>query len=437
MGVPGDSREWLVTQLSSGQAPDVIQINVEDVWQDTQKNWYVPLDKYLEAPNPFVEPGAPGSEQWWDIFKYPIPTRGTMAPNGRMYCIVLDMIETGIFYNKTIFAKLGLSPPKDWAEFINIQQKLKAAGYTPMLVDRQCLADWGVDLVFEQVYGELREVLDLNYDPRRGEYLHGYLDWDEIIFLHRKGFFTPNDARWHEVWRLLADWRPYLAQDLNPIGTDFFRSFVTQKGAMLWSHSMQVSRLVGDRQRGFEWGVFYLPPMTRQTSRFARGEEMCVIGGSGMQYCVTNSSYKDTGDPETSERLKRVIAFLQFLTTPQNCEQVVNERIALLPNVKGVEPHAVLLPFHEFLQRHYSMTKWFYTFDLQFDEVLMRQLELYLNGGMTREEFVQWMQRNIDNASERIIRRKGLDIERFEAVWDERAEMRNAFGELPRPYEPK
>jgi len=31
------SREWLVTQLSSGAAPDVIQINVEDVWQDIQK----------------------------------------------------------------------------------------------------------------------------------------------------------------------------------------------------------------------------------------------------------------------------------------------------------------------------------------------------------------------------------------------------------------
>ena len=46
IGVPGDVREWLVTQLSSGQAPDVIQINVEDVWQDIQKNWYVPLDAY-------------------------------------------------------------------------------------------------------------------------------------------------------------------------------------------------------------------------------------------------------------------------------------------------------------------------------------------------------------------------------------------------------
>ncbi|HNV22917.1 MAG TPA: extracellular solute-binding protein, partial [Candidatus Hydrogenedentes bacterium] len=52
--VPG-VREYLVTQLSSGNAPDILMVNVEDVWVDVQKGWYVPLDPYLEAPNPFVD----------------------------------------------------------------------------------------------------------------------------------------------------------------------------------------------------------------------------------------------------------------------------------------------------------------------------------------------------------------------------------------------
>ncbi len=116
-------------------------MNVEEVWQDTQKGWYVALDKYLESPNPFVKAGEPGSVQWWDLFKYPIPTRGTMAPDGHMYCITLDMIETGIFYNKDVFTKLGLREPKDWVELLAIQKTLKEHGYTPMLVDKNCLAD--------------------------------------------------------------------------------------------------------------------------------------------------------------------------------------------------------------------------------------------------------------------------------------------------------
>jgi ABC-type glycerol-3-phosphate transport system substrate-binding protein len=429
--VPGGAREWLVTQLSSGQAPDVIQVNVEEVWQDIQKNWYVPLDEYLEAPNPFVKDGEPGSKRWWDMFKYEDPTRGTMAPDGHMYCIVLDMIETGIFYNKDIFHRLGLNEPATWTEFLDIQKKIKDAGYIPMLVDQNALSDWGVDLTFDQVYGELRPLLDLDYDPRRGNYLKGYLDWDEIIFLHNKGFFQPTDPRWREVWRILKEWRPYMAKNLNNATNDMFKLFATQQGAMLWGHSMNVNRLVSDPDRKFDWGIFYLPPIQSSYSRFARGKEQCVIGGSAMQYNVTNSSYKDTGDPKTSERLKRVIAFLQFLTTPQNCDRVVNEQVALLPNIKGVKPHEVLEPFDRFLQRHYSMTKWVFTFDNQFNEVMVRMLDLYLNGGIDQAEFMRLLELDMDRTSRQIVQRKKLDLSRFEKTWQERRGMAAQFKELP------
>lgn len=436
VGAP-PQREWLVTQLSSGQAPDIIQVNVEDVWQDVQKNWYIPLDQYLEAPNPFIEPGQPGSARWNDLWKYPIPTEGTRAPNGKMYCIVLDMIETGIYYNKDIFRALDLRVPNDWIEFLEVQKKVQEAGYTPLLVDRTCIADWGVDLIFDQVYHDLRPLLDLQFEQSRGEYLKGYLDWDEIIFLHRKGFFQPGDPRWPEVWRILKQWRPYMAKDLT--STDFVKEFVTQKAPMYWMHSHLVSKLVRDRDREFEWGIFYLPPIPRQYCRFAgHTDEMAVIGGSGTQYNVTNSAISDTSPAlpfeqriEQSERLKRVIAWLQFLTVPKNARTVVNEVVALLPNVKGASPHAELLPFDQFLQQHYSMTKWMYTFDLQFQEVLQRTLELYLNGELSEEEFFAWLERNIQAGSSNIMRRKSPDLSRFEEIWQQRAEMRSTMEGLP------
>jgi hypothetical protein len=150
-----------------------------------------------------------------------------------------------------------------------------------------------------------------------------------------------------------------------------------------------------------------------------------------MQYSVTNHAWSDTGNPDTSERLKRVVGFLQFLTTPANCDRVVNEQIALLPNIKGVQPHPELLPFDRILQRHYSMTKWFFTFDIQWDQVLMRMLELYLNNGIDQAQYLNLIEKDIERTTRRIVKRKDLDVARFEQVWDSRKAMRGQFSELP------
>ncbi|HEX8525164.1 MAG TPA: ABC transporter substrate-binding protein, partial [Tepidisphaeraceae bacterium] len=428
VGVPAKMREWLVTQLSSGQAPDIVCVNVEDVWQDVQKKWYIPLNRFLDAPNPFVAKPNAGSQKWWDIFKYPVPTRGTCAPDGNFYCITLDMIETGIFYNKNIFRNLGLHEPKDWPDFLEIQKKIKAAGYTPTLVDKGAFTDWGVDLAFYQVYSEISDLLDLRYDPTSGDYLKGYLDWDELVFLHSKGFFSPKDARWRETFRILKQWRQYMQKSLGDT-EDMMRAFLTQRGAMFWSTSMSVNRFSRDKDIDFDWGIFYLPPIPKYFSRFASGRDQCVIGGSGMQYEVTNSSIKDT-DPavpfeqrmQQSKRLQRVIQFLQFLTTPKNADTVVNEMTQFLPNVKGASFKQELAPFDQFLQRHYSMTKWDFTFDNQFHETFLRMFELYLNNGLTEDEYLDWMQRNLDAACEKLISRKNVNLKPLQQEWDKRRE---------------
>jgi raffinose/stachyose/melibiose transport system substrate-binding protein len=42
--------------------------------------------------------------------------------------------DGGIMYNKKVYAKLGLSVPSTWAQFISNNQKIKAAGLIPVLV---------------------------------------------------------------------------------------------------------------------------------------------------------------------------------------------------------------------------------------------------------------------------------------------------------------
>jgi raffinose/stachyose/melibiose transport system substrate-binding protein len=421
---PVGQREYLVTQLAADQAPEILNVNVEDIWQDVQKGWYVPLDASLEKPNPFV----PGNKAWWDQFKYQAISRGKAAPDGKMYCLTFDMVETGIFYNKDIFRQLGLQVPKTWPEFELVQQKIKDAGLIPLLADSGAVADWGMDLIFDQLYGEILPGIDLTQDPIREAYMEGYLDWDEIAFLNQKGFFTRHDPRYRETFRILKNWRKFWAKNMS---TDLTKLFITQKAAMWWTGSWAVNRMTHDPDIKFEWGVFYLPAIPRSYNRFADGHPQVVIGGSGTQFEVTNSAFNDTHDAATSVKLKRTIAFLQFLCVPRNTDLVVNEILAFLPNVNGVEPHPELMPFHVFLQRKYTTTKWLYTFDLRFNEIYRRMLDLYLNDGIGEDEFMEWMEKNVRTASETVVRRKGIGLAKFEPKWRELAGVRNGMKELP------
>lgn len=427
LDVPLGQREWIVTQLAGGQAPEIVNLNVEDVWQDVQKGWYVPLDRYLEAPTPFVK----DHRQWWDAFRYQDISRSKAAPDGKMYCVTLDMIETGIFYNKTLFRRLGLSPPKDWDEFLRLQSKIQRAGYVPMLANVGSLCDWGVDLIFDQLYRGIRPTLDVRDDKKRDMFYKGYLDWDEIAYLHRKrGFFSKGDPRWRETFRLLKEWRRFMPKDLG--ATDMTKEFIQGNGAMIWESSLFVQKLMSDPQRKFEWGMFYLPPMTASTSRFALGVRQCIIGEAATQFSVTNSAYTDTGDPDTSKKLDRCVRFLQFATTPHNCDRIVNEITALMPNVTGVPTKPELEPFVRNLEDHpYTTTKWMFTFDLRFSEIMSRMFYLYLVGGISEDEFLDWMQKNLDTATATVIRRKSLDLEPLDASWRRLAPLRQGMKELP------
>lgn len=433
VATPG-RREYLVTQLTSGSAPDIVNWNVEDVWADIQKGWYVALDPFLEAPNRYVvqdgNKDAPGYEQWWDMLRYQAVSRGKAAPDGKNYCLTFDMVETGIFYNKTIFDELGLSEPTNWEEMLAVMAALEEAGKVPLAMVIDWFSDWTTDILFDQLYYGLLPGIDLIQDPVREQYLEGYLDWDELCFLYQKGFFTREDPRYVALWEHMKQMRRYCSKNL--VGIDPTRDFVTQEAAMIWNASAFTYRLTADKELDFEWGVFYLPHFTAETSPYASLVDSCVIGGSATQLEVTNSAFGDSpDDPAKSERLKRVIDFLQYLTMPENYQKVVNEYACFIPNIKGVPVLPTLRPFEIILDRRYTTTKWVFTFDLKFGEIQRRMLELYLNNGTSLEGFLDWQEDNLKNATDNLLLRKEIDMEGMQKRWEELAPVRAQLQGLP------
>ncbi|WP_066517022.1 ABC transporter substrate-binding protein [Curtobacterium ammoniigenes] len=115
-GTDGDN--LIKTRLSTGTMDDVFLYNSGSLLQALHP------DSQLQnlANEPWAKDVTPQ-------FKESVSTSKGMygAPQGTTF-------DGGIMYNKKVYAKLGLSVPTTWSQFISNSEKIKAAGITPVLV---------------------------------------------------------------------------------------------------------------------------------------------------------------------------------------------------------------------------------------------------------------------------------------------------------------
>jgi ABC-type glycerol-3-phosphate transport system substrate-binding protein len=80
----------------------------------------------------------------------------SVSSNGTVYGAPYNAFYQGVFYNKEIFAKLGLSPPRTLAELATIVRVLRSAGITPFATHFE--EDWYTgNIVMQLALGEVFE----------------------------------------------------------------------------------------------------------------------------------------------------------------------------------------------------------------------------------------------------------------------------------------
>jgi multiple sugar transport system substrate-binding protein len=116
----------------------------------------------------------------------------------------------GFYYNKELFKKVGVEPPKTWVDLMAAAAKLKAAGLIPFTIGTRDL--WANDLWFD--YLDLREN-GLDFHMRLMDGKESYTDprvkkvfslWAEPV---AKGYFLENASSygWQEAIPLLSQGR--------------------------------------------------------------------------------------------------------------------------------------------------------------------------------------------------------------------------------------
>lgn len=114
-GTDGDN--LVKSRLATGSMNDVFLYNTGSLFQALHP------DQTLQ---PLTD--QPWVKDLTSDFKKTVSTSQALygAPNGSTF-------DGGIMYNKKVYAKLGLSVPTTWAQFISNSRKIKAAGIIPVL----------------------------------------------------------------------------------------------------------------------------------------------------------------------------------------------------------------------------------------------------------------------------------------------------------------
>jgi len=165
----------------------------------------------------------------WDKYKdeFSQGTRDAYTIDGELYSLAWCVDYWLVYYNKDIYAQLGLNVPASWDEFISNCEAIKAAGKTPL--NQTIVDEWPAFITFQEIaafygtdlYNDLCSGRKKFTDPDSVEI---FKTWKDMI---DKGYFTePSVNYFSDVPRLFND--DQLVMIFG--GTWYFKSQLLDKG---------------------------------------------------------------------------------------------------------------------------------------------------------------------------------------------------------------
>lgn len=267
-----------------------------------------------------------------------------------LYGLPIGMHAKLFFYNRTIFAEHGLTPPTNWAEFENILRTLSAAGVTPLELGSQ--ESWPIAHYIGTLNQRILDpaVFAEDQDPARG---------------------TFTDDGYVRALEVLLDLSASMNTDTNGIGHEDARAaWVDGDAAMMYLQGAEVG-LLGDTD--LDYGTFNFP---------------AVPGGKGDPAQLTGAPEgfaisKNTKHPEEAKR------FLDFLLSEENgvrYTEATGELSAVVGAVDAATAPPILAEIAGEVVGASAMTPWLdNAYDPQIVQAYLSETQLMLGGDQTPE----------------------------------------------------
>ncbi len=382
-GTEEEVAQWFTTQIAADMCP-TIAFTWGTAYQS--RDWYVPLDEYLDYPNQFIE----DNQQWRDLFpKYLWTNHAVANVRGEVVSIPVTLYPgcaTGYYYNKEIFEELGITElPTTLGELEEVSEKLQAAGYvgiapydgfTSVTTDQ-----WITQFIVGPAVG--------NYIMDKVDYNgNGAIEEAERLRGVKAGIYNPvNNDYAQEVWLQMKNYFNNTLED-GWETTNYWKLWTTGKVGMLEDGLWRIVNEENNSEREFEYGIFPAVLMSDDTSQFAKPVEMTESGpyqpDPDLGLNIMKSAVKDDED-----LLNAAILFLQFMTIPDHVTTMVQENGVTIGAVKGTKAPAQLAQWLSQPFPKVPVARWPIAFTTGQNINANKVFEMWVKGTMSDQEFFE------------------------------------------------
>ncbi len=334
-----DYRTWLTAKFAAGTEPTIAWEQYYKMWNET--GWWQPLDKFMKEPDPYAPAGA-GKSEWQNALPGFV-WNNIKAPDGHYYTLALEWVETGLYYNKAIFQKAGVSADwKTWPEFIAAQKKLKDAGYAPLFLNTNAgwsTYQWADDIMTTEFFSD--QVPSMYMPKFAKEYSQTYkgaqwrtMNTEELAKAIYDGKFKVTGPRFTAELKLLKDWSQYWVPGYSTLDYNGgLSAFLSGKIAMAWLGTWSLPQIKSSAP--FDFGVTYLPPIGKSVNpnvpdKFANVSFRVGGPSASAQYGITKIA-------ETEGLVNQSVDFLKFLSTPDHMGNVILKAGQYVPMITGTK----------------------------------------------------------------------------------------------------
>lgn len=325
-------------------APDIIHTNLlgEDEGALINKGWLLPLDDLLNETNQYND-----NQLVKDAFSDPTYLSMAVSSAGKTSHLPFDLVGVGVFYNKTIFDKVGVKAPTTYEEWVEVCKKLSDAGYqTPIGATafnvwiQQSLADWGYRkhatelavLPGDARYDEktMADNANIKYDAANPAFdMKLILDAEKrLSFALNQDYNNAINKKIFETFKSVAQYFP--ANWQTPDDGQAFSQFMAQKTPMIISGSWVVGQTLGEMSKlsddkKFQWGTFLFPKFGTADSNFEGDPRGLLVAGHKM-------GIADKGDADLALRAQD---FLKYMYSPTVASKIYDTTIKNNEYVQG------------------------------------------------------------------------------------------------------